>query len=139
MRAYRVSIITMKKTIDANRVADELRADEYGGWSYYGAQALAEFLEDLEEDTGEDIELDVVAIRCDFNEYATATEAMRDHTGGDLSDLDIDWSDAEQAENKELIEEAALEWLQDHTTVIPFSEDNPFMHERTSGVIVQAF
>ncbi len=43
--------------------------DDNANWSFNGAQALVEYLEAIEEDTGEDIEFDLVAIRCDYSEY----------------------------------------------------------------------
>ena len=68
-------------------------------FSYEALTALFEHLEDLEEDTGQQIELDVIAICCDytemslkeisecyspeFGEFATleeAEEALRDET-----------------------------------------------------------
>jgi hypothetical protein len=65
----------MKQTLTTSEVADALRADENADWSYEGAQVLAEYLESLEEDCGEEMEFDRVAIRCDFSEYASAEEA----------------------------------------------------------------
>lgn len=41
------------------------RSDNF---SYEGLSALYKFLEEMEEDTGEDTELDVIALCCDFSE-----------------------------------------------------------------------
>lgn len=62
----------MKITLSVSEIADRLRADKNSRWSYDGAIALAEY---LEESTGEEMELDVVGIRCDFCEYESALEA----------------------------------------------------------------
>ena len=43
----------------------ELRPDNF---SYDGLNELFDYFEQLEQDTGEDIELDVIAICCDFAE-----------------------------------------------------------------------
>lgn len=40
--------------------------------------ALCEYLEELEDGCGEEIEFDVVAIRCDWGEYASLEEAAKD-------------------------------------------------------------
>ena len=48
----------MKKILNTYDIANELLADENADWSRAGAFALAEYLEDLEEDTGEEMELD---------------------------------------------------------------------------------
>ena len=106
----------MKTTLNTYQIADALVRDEYAGWSRAGALALAKYLEEYEKDTGEEMELDVVALRCDFSEYASASEAAGEYDRGPADDDD----------DKEA---AALEWLQDRTTVIEFD----------GGVIVQAF
>lgn len=64
----------MKQTLSTGQVADALRRDDNARWSYEAAHALAEYYEKLESETGEEIELDVVAIRCEWTEYATARE-----------------------------------------------------------------
>ena len=61
----------MKETLNTHQVANALFKDENAAWTYAGALALAEYLEQFEDDTGEEMELDVVAIRCDFSEYAS--------------------------------------------------------------------
>ena len=38
-------------------------------FTYEGLKALFEHLEDYEDDTGEEIELDVIALCCDYQEY----------------------------------------------------------------------
>ena len=110
----------MKQTLTTNQATDLLAADDNAGWSYAGARALVEYLENLEDDTGEAIEFDRVAIRCDFHEYPNAREAAEEY-GWEPPDEGADSENAEEA--------AALEWLNDRTTVIEFS----------GGVIVGQF
>jgi hypothetical protein len=64
-------------------------------FSYEGTKALFEYFEQYEQDTGEQMEFDPVAIRCDFDEYENLQEIK---------------------ENYQDIE--TLEDLQNHTTVI---------------------
>jgi len=94
------------------------RADRAENFSYKGLRALFEWFEDLEEDTGEEIELDVISICCDFSEYSSATEAV-----GELS------SDTIEGDDDDEIEELSLEYLRDRTAVIEFC----------GGIIVQSF
>ena len=84
-------------------------------FSYHGKKALFEYLESYEDDTSEQIELDVIALCCDFSEFPSALEAVKDY--------DRDMKDEMEDE------EEALEWLNDNTTVIEF----------TGGIIIQAF
>ena len=60
----------MKQTIDVYgfRRAFE-RADRKDQFSLRGLTALFDWLEEYEEDTGEEVELDVIALCCDYSEF----------------------------------------------------------------------
>ena len=110
----------MKKTITFSDFADAFR--DYGredNFSYFGLQALFEYLEQLEEDCGTEIELDIVAICCEFTEYSDLDEIR-----GIYWDLPED-------------EEEALEWLQDRTQVITWEERT--FDGIESGIIIGNF
>jgi len=101
----------MKTLLNTYDVANALAKDEFANWSQNGALALAEYLEEYEESTGEDLEFDPIAIRCEFSEYESAIEAAAQYT------------------SKFTNEAGALEYLRDHTTVITYD----------GGVIIQDF
>lgn len=64
----------MKQTInsyDFHRAFEQLRPDNF---SYAGLNALFEYLEQYEEDTGQEIELDVIALCCKYTEYENIKE-----------------------------------------------------------------
>jgi hypothetical protein len=67
----------MKIILSTSQAADILLQDKNARWSYDGARALVEHLEQWEEETGEELELDVVELRCDWSEYKSAMEAAR--------------------------------------------------------------
>jgi hypothetical protein len=108
----------MKNTLNTWQIADALKRDENAGWSYEGSKALAEYLDQLDQNTGEDTELDIVAIRCDWSEYETATAAAKNYSW---------WNNADGDEEE--AEKSALEYLKDHTQVLEF----------TGGVIIAQF
>lgn len=108
----------MKQTMTTSQIADALRADDNAAWSYAGARALAEYLEETEQDTVSEMEFDRVAIRCEFSEYANATEAAGNYDFEPDEDADEDETEA-----------AALKFLNDRTMVIRFS----------GGIIIQDF
>lgn len=94
--------------------ADAGRKDSF---SYAGLNALFDYLEELEESTGEPHELDVVALCCEFTEYASCVEAARVY----------DWTPADEyneqdPDDLEAMEEEANEWLLDQTMVIGFDD-----------------
>jgi hypothetical protein len=109
----------MKTTLSTSQAVDLLKSDSSALWSRAGAYALVEHLEQLEEDTGTEIEFDVVAIRCDFSEYSSALEAAQDY--GFVTE--------ENNTEEEALESEALEWLIDRTQVIQFQ----------GGVIIASF
>lgn len=108
----------IKETVNEYRFRDVLLADEFASWSYGATKALFDYYEQLSDDIGEDIELDRVAIRCEWTEYDSALEKVKEHTGGDLSCLDIDWLDANESENDEMVEKKCREWLEERTAVL---------------------
>ena len=60
----------MIHTLSTYEAADKLRQD----FSREAAFALVEYYEQMEQDTGETIEFDRVAIRCDWSEFASIEE-----------------------------------------------------------------
>lgn len=58
---------------------DQFQAIYPEHFSYDGLFALFEHFEDIEAQTGEPIELDVIAICCDFAEYESLEEMQRDY------------------------------------------------------------
>lgn len=112
----------MKKTLTHYEAANEIYEVYDHQFSYAAAHALAEYYEDLEEEMGEEIEIDPVAIACDWTECADREELL-DVYGYVLNE---DWED----EDQDAKTEAVLDYLRDNTTVI----------ELNSGeYIVQAF
>lgn len=110
----------MKTTVSQSDFHDAFRAcDRLENFSYQGRNALFDYLEEYENDTGEEIELDVIGLCCDYSEYPSALEAAKD-----MSSFE---PDPEQDEEEQ--EEEALAYLQDHTIVIVHDE----------GVIVESF
>ena len=103
----------MKIELSTHQAADILLKDEYANWSRGAALALVEYFESLEEDCGESIDLDRVAIRCDFTEYRSLSEWARDHSCVSLFDTD----------------EEIREYLEERGQLIEFE----------GGVLIQAF
>jgi len=71
----------MKKTINLQNFRQAFKDyNRENNFSYEGLEALFNYLEQLEEDTGSTIELDVIAICCDYNEYKNLEEFQRDYS-----------------------------------------------------------
>jgi hypothetical protein len=67
----------MRKTMTRHEIIDGLTS--IGQFSYNGAVALAEYLENLEFEMGEELEYDPVAFRCEYAEYANFEEFQNDY------------------------------------------------------------
>jgi hypothetical protein len=70
----------MKNTLNTSEVEYLLMSDENASWTMAGAYALAEYLEQVEEGCGTEIEFDRVAIRCEYSEYESLQEWARAST-----------------------------------------------------------
>jgi hypothetical protein len=119
----------MKHTLGTNEAVRLLLEDENANWSREGAEALVEFLEQLEIDTDQEIEFDRVAFRCEWSEYDRAKDAALDYSWS-LPARDEDETDEEYHERTE---EEALEYLQDNTTVLLCGDNS------SEGVVIQCF
>jgi len=56
------------------------RAGRGDNFTYGGLIALYDYFEQYEDDTGEQIELDVIAICCEYNEYESLAEFQEDYS-----------------------------------------------------------
>jgi hypothetical protein len=141
----------MKTTLTTTQAASMLANDQNSSFTRLGAFALVEYLEQMEEDCGEEMEFDSVAIRCDYSEYESLQEWAEDYFSGDwrnqvgvdleeiaeiLGDADKlkaagEIADANQTlEHADgILESAIRDYINDHGQLIEFD----------GGVIVSSF
>lgn len=103
----------MKQTIslyDFRRAFEQTRPNNF---SYEGLEVLFNYLEQYEEDTGEEMEFDVIGLCCDYSEdtWQNIAENYR-----------IDLSDCEGEDDYDKIEKVR-EYLQSETTLVGETED----------------
>ena len=105
----------MKQTVTEFQFIEAFRhAGRESQFSVNARRALFAHFEQFEEDTDTEIELDPVAICCEWAEYPSALKAANDF-GFKGNELDT--------------EEAALDWLYEQTQVVPFE----------GGLVIQQF
>jgi len=75
----------MIDTITQDTFTDAMTKKGFG-FSYEGANALFDYLEDLENDTETKIEFDPIAFRCDFTEYENLKEIQDNYQ--DIKNID---------------------------------------------------
>ena len=89
------------QTVNFSMFRDEFQAVRPENFDYDGQRALFDYLENMSEDIGEPIELDVIALCCDWQQM-TLDEIKEQYNIPDHKD--------------------SAEWLADRTTVIPVSD-----------------
>lgn len=123
----------MKKTLSTHDAAHELYNDENANWTRAGAFALVEYLEELEEDCGEEIDFCPVSIRCDYSQFESleewAKEYFRSHADA-VYDLGLTIGGCGKIEQQDdEIDEKIREFIRDRGQLIEFD----------GGIIVSAF
>lgn len=112
----------MKMTLSTDHAARILMEDDNANWSWAGARALVEFLDEIDED----MELDVVAIRCDYTEYESLHAWAKDYFKDGLNDSALG---TEDEEDDDAIDDAIRDYIEDHGTLLEFN----------GGIIVSSF
>ena len=97
----------MKTTVDFYDFREAFRNyDRESSYTREGLMMLFEYFEELEGDLGEEIELDVIAICCDYDE---------NHWEDVAANYSIDLEDCEDEDDKI---EAVRDYLSDNTTLV---------------------
>lgn len=128
----------MQKEINEHDFITEWKnTDGYrDAYSISALRALYDYLTEYEDVSGTTYILDVVALACEYTEYSSALEAIKDYTidTGKLGDVDT----VNGIDNEEL----AFDYLAERTTVITF-DDRMILSDGTiigdAGILVAQF
>ena len=75
----------MKKTISENDFVFEVM-DREDQFSDYALRKIFEYIETVEDDTGEEYEMDIIDICCEFTEYESLEDLQKDYP--DIENVD---------------------------------------------------
>tara|TARA_R100001460_G_scaffold315_3_gene1617 strand:- start:834 stop:1136 length:303 start_codon:yes stop_codon:yes gene_type:complete len=100
----------MKDTITQFQFCDWFQQNRPNNFTYEGSKALFDYLEDLEDSMGEEINFDPIALCCEYDEYNNLKECLVAYSNLNLKTIDD---------------------LRDHTTVIEV--------DNCDKIIIQAF
>ena len=115
----------MKTTVDSySFVQAFIDHDRFAPWGRPALEALFDYLEEYEDDCGEELELDVVALDCEFSPYASLQEWAADYMG-DASE-ELGWTEDSDEDDKD---DTIQEYILDHGQLIEYD----------GGVIVSSF
>ena len=116
----------MKKTLTQYDIAEELMNDLNANWTRAGAFALAEYFEQIEMDTNEELDFDAVAIRCDFSQYESLQDWAHDYFSNAWQEMGFD--ESEEIDDDDF-DEKIREYIQERGELIEFD----------GGIIVSSF
>jgi hypothetical protein len=77
----------MKQTVTESMFIDSFCGGYKDNFSYEGKKALFEYLEDIENCSGVEIELDPIAFCCEYTEYKNLDEFNREY-GEECEEID---------------------------------------------------
>ena len=101
----------MKTTVYLSDFVQAFRALRPDNFSYEGLEQLFDYLTSYEEDGGEELELDVIALCCEYSEEHYTDIAAN-------YDVDIEGLDEDEAK------QAVMDYLCDNTSVIGEANDS---------------
>ena len=108
----------MKQTVNSSAFHDAFvnygRTDNF---SYDALDLLFDYFESIESDIGEEIELDVIAICCDYTE-----DSLEDV----IANYSIDVSECEDDEASQIV--IVTDYLNENTSLIGVTSDNTFVY-----------
>lgn len=108
----------MKQSVNFSDFIDAFHAhDRYDSYGYEALKVIFEYLEDLEDSMGQEIELDVIAICCDYN--AEHYTDIASNYSIDLEGLDDD-DEAKQA---------VIDYIQDNSTYLGEATDGELVYQ----------
>ena len=131
----------MKNTLNTSEAASLLMSDENADWTMAGAYALAEHLEQIEEDCGEETEFDRVALRCEYSEHESLIDWADQHFANYREEFGIEYISpvTGEGENQSALDcdgnfhdevlDSITGYIQDHGQLIEFD----------GGIIVSEF
>jgi hypothetical protein len=97
----------MKQTINFSDFVDAFRAyDRYDQFGYQALMVIFEYLEEMEESTGQELELDVVAICCEYT-----TDNWHDIASNYSIEID-------ENENEDEQKQQVIDYLNENTVVL---------------------
>jgi hypothetical protein len=105
----------MKQTINLYQFRDNFNQSRPNNFSYEGLAILFEYLEELENDTGNEMELDVIGLCCDFSEDSLSSIV-------DSYSIDLEGEDDH--------EQAVKDYLEDKTTLLGITQDGNFVYQQ---------
>jgi|TARA_R100000482_G_scaffold116696_1_gene59956 hypothetical protein len=131
----------MIETLSKYQMVNALTQDENASWSYSGACELIDYLLDLEDSIGQQIEFDPVGLRSDYSEYDSLIEWAEDNFANYREEFGIEYENPMTAETEEQSVTDCDGNLHDEVidSIAKYIRDNSTLIEFEGGIIVRNF
>lgn len=107
----------MKQSVNFSAFVDAfIRFDRYGQFGYEALKVIFDYLEQYEDETGQEIELDVISICCDFS-AENYTDIAQNYS------IDIDGLDEDEAKS------VVIEYIQDNSSYLGEAYDGRLVYQ----------
>ena len=94
------------------------RMDRGHNFGYAGWNAIGDYLEQLSDDIGEDVEVDIIGICCEYSSAEDVGDFWNEY--GKFSSIDADeWEEMGEDEKLEVVQD----YLQENTSVVVCEEN----------------
>lgn len=111
----------MKQSVNFSDFCAAFHAhDRYDSFGYDGLRVIFDFFEQYEEETGADVELDVISICCDYT---------LDTVEGIINNYSIDVSELGENPDSDELCTYVTEWLNDRTMVLGSPNDCKIIYQ----------
>ena len=107
----------MKQSVNFNDFINAFKAyDRYDGYGYEALKVIFDYIEEYEDSCGVEVDLDVIAICCDYS---------AEHYTDIASNYSIDLEGMEEDEAKD----AVIVYIQDNTTFLGLTDDDQIVYQ----------
>ena len=118
----------MKKTVTEKDFLDAMDS-----WDSYAAKVLFEYLTDLEDDQGQEMELDAVAFRGEFS-YYQGNDILDFMESLDEEDF-AEWKEDEVDEDGDYDENSAIDFLENHGVSVAKLDYNEYFDKKYTLIV----
>jgi hypothetical protein len=104
----------MKTTVNLYEFRDHFKKMRPDNFTYEGLEILFNYLEEYEQSTGDELELDVIALCCDYSEDSLSNIV-------DSYSIDLEGEDDH--------EQAIKDYLENETTLVGITKNGNFIYQ----------
>jgi hypothetical protein len=118
--------MSIKQTVNFSQFCDSFSDTYKDNFTHDGKKVLFDYLENLSDDIGEDIELDIIALCCEYTQYDDVEDFIAQYGYTDIKKEDFNTYDTPK-DNLEDFNKAVMDDLYNKTQVITIDGSDGFI------------